>query len=63
MLGEVSLKNDEVGEGLSESEEGSWMDEVRRRFLSIRSLSTCETPALHQTMIFSQKSCKQEEFQ
>ena len=57
------MKYDEIGEGLSESEEWSWMDEVGRRFLSMRSLSTSGTPALHQTMIFAQKSCKQEEFQ
>ena len=63
MLGEVSLKNDEIGEGLSESEEWSWMDEFGRRLLAMRSISTFETHTLHQTMIFSQKSCKQEEFQ
>jgi len=63
MLGGVSMKNDEIGEGLSESEEWSWMDEVGRMILDIRSLSTSETSTLHQTMIFAQKSCNQEEFQ
>lgn len=63
MLEEVSLKNDEIGEGLSESGELSWMDEFGRTLLAMKYFSTFETPTLHQTMIFTQKSFKQEEFQ
>jgi len=36
-------------------------DEVGRWLLAMRSLSTFEAPALHQTCVISKKSCKQEE--
>jgi len=39
------------------------MDEDGMRFLTMKSLYTSETPALHKKLAFTQKSCKQEEFQ
>lgn len=39
------------------------MDEVVMRVLTMKFLYTSETPTLRHTWTFTQKSCKQEEFQ
>lgn len=62
-LGEVLLWNDEIGEGFSGRKWWPWMDIFGMRLLIIKSLSTSETLALHQPLIFIQKSCKQQGFQ
>ena len=38
------------------------MDEVGRRLHAMKYFSTYETLALHQTMVFAKKSCKQKNF-